>query len=172
MLYCSASIVHKVHPIIGNDAMKPAEIIRKFGLKLTNPRVKVLELFQNSTQRHMSAEDVHHALLQQDNNVGLATVYRVLTQFEEVGLLCRNNFDNSKAVYELDKGQHHDHLVCLDCGKVEEFRNPEIEKLQQAVAEKKGYELTEHSLNLYARCAKPNCEHAQTDNASNANKKP
>lgn len=152
--------------------MKPAEIIKKFGLKLTQPRLKVLALFQTSTQRHMSAEDVYHSLLQQGNNVGLATVYRVLTQFEEIGLLSRNSFDNNKAVYELDKGQHHDHLVCLDCGKVEEFRNPEIEKLQQAVAEKKGYELTEHSLNLYARCAKPNCEHAQADSPSDAPKKP
>lgn len=138
--------------------MNPAETIKELGLKLTGPRLKILELFQNSTKRHMSADDVYHALLQQGDNVGLATVYRVLTQFEEIGLLLRNSFDNNKAIYELNKGQHHDHIVCLDCGKVEEFRNPEIEKLQQAIAQKKGYELADHSLNLYVRCDKSTCQ--------------
>lgn len=151
--------------------MKPAEIIKKYGLKLTAPRLKILELFQTNKQRHMSADDVYNIMLQQGNNVGLATVYRVLMQFEEIGLLLRNSFDDNKAVYELNEGQHHDHIVCLKCGKVEEFRNPEIEKLQQAIAAKKGYELADHSLNLYVHCDKSNCQPEQSADDSAPNHK-
>lgn len=133
--------------------------IKSTGLKATGPRLKILEVFQKSQQRHLSAEDVFRILLQQGADVGLATVYRVLTQFEQAGLLSRNSFDNGKAVYELDQGHHHDHLVCLDCGHVEEFLDPEIEKRQKAVARERGFVLEDHALSLYARCSRPDCAH-------------
>ena len=139
--------------------MDPAEEIKNSGLKATGPRMKILGLFQNSTQRHMSAEDVYRTLLQQGLDVGMATIYRVLAQFEQAGLLCRNSFDGDKAIYELDEGLHHDHLVCLDCGHVEEFYDAEIEKLQHRIARDKGYRLSEHSLSLYAHCTRTGCPH-------------
>ena len=105
----------------------------------------------------MSAEDVFRVLLQERSDVGLATVYRVLTQFEQAGILNRNQFEGGKSVYELNVGQHHDHLVCLDCGQVEEFYDPEIETRQQAVAKAKGFTITDHALSLYATCNKSNC---------------
>ena len=131
--------------------------LKSTGLKATLPRLKILEIFQKSSQRHMSAEDVFRALLDERSDVGLATVYRVLTQFEQAGILSRNNFEGGKAVFELNEGQHHDHLVCLDCGRVEEFYDPQIEQRQQAVAEKRGFALAEHALSLYAHCTKKNC---------------
>ena len=139
--------------------MKHADELKSSGLKATLPRIKVLEIFQNSEHRHMSAEDVYKALLAEGADVGLATVYRVLMQFEQAGLLSRSNFESGKAVFELNEGQHHDHLVCLDCGRVEEFYDPEIEQRQRAVTIARGFELQEHSLALYARCTKANCEH-------------
>ena len=139
--------------------MDPAEEIKNSGLKATGPRMKILGVFQNATQRHMSAEDVYRTLLQQGLDVGMATIYRVLAQFEQAGLLCRNSFDDDKAVYELDEGMHHDHLVCLDCGHVEEFYDAEIEKLQHRIAHNKGFRLSEHSLSLYAHCTTSNCPH-------------
>jgi len=131
--------------------------LKSTGLKATLPRLKILQLFQNARQRHMSAEDVFRVLLEERADIGLATVYRVLAQFEQAGLLNRSNFESGKAVYELNEGQHHDHLVCLDCGKVEEFYDAEIEKRQQAVALVKGFELADHSLSLYAHCTKQPC---------------
>ena len=113
--------------------------LKNTGLKATLPRLKILEIFQAGKQRHMTAEDVFRVLLEDRSDVGLATVYRVLTQFEQAGLLNRSNFESGKAVYELNEGQHHDHLVCLDCGKVEEFYDAEIEKRQQSVAKAKGF---------------------------------
>jgi Fur family ferric uptake transcriptional regulator len=107
----------------------------------------------------MSAEDVYRELLAEQHDIGLATVYRVLTQFEQAGILKRSNFESGKAVYELDEGQHHDHLVCLQCGRVEEFFDPEIERRQQAVAEERGFRLQDHALALYANCTKPACPH-------------
>ena len=131
--------------------------LRNIGLKATLPRLKVLELFQTSTQRHMSAEDVYKLLLNENADIGLATVYRVLTQFEQAGLLMRHHFESGKAVFELNEGSHHDHLVCLQCGKVEEFYDPEIEKRQIKIAKDRGFNIHDHSLYLYADCTKPNC---------------
>jgi Fur family ferric uptake transcriptional regulator len=139
--------------------MTNIEELKSTGLKATIPRLKILEVFQRSSQRHMSAEDVFKVLLLENSDVGLATVYRVLTQFEQASILSRSQFEGGKSVYELNEGQHHDHLVCLDCGKVEEFYDPEIESRQQAVAQAKGFTITDHALSLYARCSKSDCVH-------------
>lgn len=123
--------------------------LRKAGLKVTLPRVKILQILEVSRERHLSAEDVYKALLDAGEDVGLATVYRVLTQFEQAGLVERHNFDGGHSVFELDDGPHHDHMVCTDTGKVVEFHNERIEQLQEQIAEELGYELTGHSLVLY-----------------------
>ena len=133
--------------------------LKSMGLKATLPRLKILEIFQQGKQRHMSAEDVYRELLAEQQDIGLATVYRVLTQFEQAGLLKRSNFESGKAVFELDHGQHHDHLVCVQCGRVEEFYDPEIEKRQQIIAKEHGFVLQDHALSLYGRCMKPDCDH-------------
>ncbi len=133
--------------------------LKASGLKATLPRLKVLEIFQNSSVRHLSAEDVYKLLLTENLDVGLATVYRVLTQFEQAGLLSRNHFETGKAVFELNQGSHHDHLVCLDCGRVEEFYDEEIEKRQHLIAKERGFSLDEHALALYGRCTKEKCPH-------------
>ena len=135
--------------------------LRKAGLKVTLPRVKILQMLDTTDRRHMSAEDVYKALISEGLDVGLATVYRVLTQFEQAGILNRSNFEGGKAVYELNEGQHHDHMVCLDCGRVEEFYDPEIEARQQAVAQAKGFEIADHALSLYAHCTRKPCPHRQ-----------
>ena len=137
--------------------MTHAEEIKSSGLKATLPRIKILEIFQKSTVRHMTAEDVYKALLQEDADIGLATVYRVLMQFEQAGILERSHFESGKSVFELNEGKHHDHLVCLDCGRVEEFFDPEIEARQKAIAQNRGFALQEHALALYAHCTKKNC---------------
>lgn len=129
----------------------PSEL-KASGLKATLPRLKILEIFQNSEVRHLSAEDVYKILLSENLDVGLATVYRVLTQFEQAGLLQRNHFETGKAVFELNEGSHHDHLVCLDCGLVEEFYDEEIEKRQKVVAKEHGFEIADHALALYGHC--------------------
>ncbi|HSM22461.1 MAG TPA: ferric iron uptake transcriptional regulator [Rubrivivax sp.] len=139
--------------------MTHAEEIKSSGLKATLPRIKILEVFQRTERRHLTAEDVFKMLLAEGADIGLATVYRVLMQFEQAGLLLRSNFESGKAVFELNEGQHHDHLVCLDCGRVEEFFDPEIEQRQRTIAIQRGFELQEHSLALYARCTKAQCEH-------------
>jgi Fur family transcriptional regulator, ferric uptake regulator len=139
--------------------------LKTIGLKATTPRLKILELFQTSSQRHLSADDVYRALTLERQDIGLATVYRVLAQFEQAGILSRNHFASNdalgssagKAVYELADAQHHDHLVCLDCGKVEEFFDADIEAKQHAVARDKGFELADHALSLYAHCTKTAC---------------
>lgn len=141
--------------------MTHAEELKSSGLKATLPRIKILDVFRHTERRHMTAEDVYRALLGEGADIGLATVYRVLMQFEQAGLLTRSNFESGKAVYELNEGQHHDHLVCLDCGRVEEFMDPEIEQRQRAIAEKRGFALQEHSLALYARCNKSDCPYRQ-----------
>ncbi len=125
--------------------------LRNAGLKVTLPRVKILQMLEGADERHMSAEDVYKALLESGDDVGLATVYRVLTQFENAGLVMRHNFDGGHSVFELAKGDHHDHMVCVDSGKVIEFHNEEIEKLQQQIANDAGYELVGHSLVLYVK---------------------
>ena len=139
--------------------MTPPHDLKSSGLKITAPRVKILELFQKSTARHMSAEDVYKVLLAEDMDIGLATVYRVLTQFEQAGLLQRHHFESGKAVFEIDEGHHHDHLVCLQCGRVEEFFDAEIERRQNLVAEERGFRVKEHALYLYAECVKVDCPH-------------
>jgi Fur family ferric uptake transcriptional regulator len=141
--------------------MTHVEELKSSGLKATLPRIKILEIFQRTARRHMTAEDVYKALLTEDADIGLATVYRVLMQFEQAGLLTRSHFESGKAVFELNEGQHHDHLVCLDCGRVEEFYDAEIEQRQRAVTVTRGFELQEHSLSLYARCTKAGCVHRQ-----------
>jgi Fur family ferric uptake transcriptional regulator len=140
-------------------AMTNIEELKSTGLKATLPRLKILEVFQNAKQRHMTAEDVFRVLLEERSDIGLATVYRVLMQFEQAGLLTRSNFESGKSVFELNEGQHHDHLVCLDCGRVEEFFDAEIEKRQQMVAKARGFVLQEHALSLYANCSKTDCPH-------------
>lgn len=137
--------------------MDTIDELKSTGLKATLPRLKILEIFQKSELRHMAAEDVYRALLAENADIGLATVYRVLTQFEQAGLLKRSHFETGKAIYELNSQEHHDHLVCLDCGHVEEFNDPEIEKRQLAVAKTKGFALEDHALSLYAHCTKAKC---------------
>jgi len=131
--------------------------LKNTGLKATLPRLKILDVFQRGSQRHMTAEDVFRVLLEERSDIGLATVYRVLTQFEQAGILSRSHFESGKAVYELNEGTHHDHMVCLDCGRVEEFYDAEIEKRQNAVAQAKGFAIADHALSLYAHCTKDNC---------------
>src|SRR3954463_13455502 len=131
--------------------------LKNIGLKATLPRLKILEIFQHSPVRHLTAEDVYRNLLTEELDIGLATVYRVLTQFEQAGLLSRSNFESGKAVFELNEGSHHDHLVCIDCGRVEEFFDAEIEKRQRSIAQTRGFELQDHALALYAVCTKKNC---------------
>ena len=133
--------------------------LKSTGLKATLPRLKILEIFQAGGLRHMTAEDVFKALLKDDADIGLATVYRVLMQFEQAGLLSRSHFESGKSVFELNEGQHHDHLVCLTCGRVEEFFDPEIEQRQRAVAQARGFDLQDHALSLYAVCTKAGCPH-------------
>lgn len=137
--------------------MATIEELKSTGLKATLPRLKILEVFQDGGQRHMTAEDVFRVLLTDHTDIGLATVYRVLTQFEQAGILLRSHFESGKAVYELNEGQHHDHLVCLDCGRVEEFYDAAIEQRQHAVAKAKGFVITDHALSLYASCSKDPC---------------
>jgi Fur family ferric uptake transcriptional regulator len=139
--------------------MNQADELKSSGLKATLPRIKVLEVFQKTAQRHMSAEDVFKMLLAEGADVGLATVYRVLMQFEQAGLLSRTHFETGKAVFELNEGKHHDHLVCVDCGRVEEFFDAEIEKRQRGIAQSHGFELQDHALALYASCTKKNCQY-------------
>ncbi len=133
--------------------MKNIEELKSTGLKATLPRLKILEIFQTSTQRHKTAEDVFRILLEERSDIGLATVYRVLTQFEQAGILLRSNFESGKAVYELNEGHHHDHFVCTSCGAVEEFYDAEIEKRQNLIAKSKGWVIQDHAMSLYGQCA-------------------
>ena len=137
--------------------MNSTDGLKNSGLKATVPRLKILDIFQRSKQSHMSAEDVFRVLILENFDIGLATVYRVLTQFEQAGLLSRSQFEGGKALYELNDGQHHDHLVCLDCGHVEEFFDTEIENRQHAIARQLGFEIADHALSLYAICRKNPC---------------
>ncbi len=129
--------------------------LRKAGLKVTHPRMRILSLMDEIRPRHMTAEDIYRHLIEQGDEIGLATVYRVLTQFEAAGLVLKHNFEGGQAVYELDRGGHHDHMVDVDTGQIIEFESPEIEELQRQIAAQHGYELEEHSLVLYVRKKKP-----------------
>ena len=138
--------------------MEPSQL-RRAGLKITVPRVKILEILAAAQPRHMSAEDVYRKLLELHEDIGLATVYRVLTQFESAGLVTRHHFEGGTAVFEMNEGTHHDHIVCTDCGRVEEFSDEGIEERQQAVAKRLGFELTDHALTLHGRCLRESCPH-------------
>ncbi|MFI4869789.1 MAG: ferric iron uptake transcriptional regulator [Steroidobacterales bacterium] len=131
--------------------------LRKAGLKVTLPRLKILEILEHSNTRHMSAEEIYKKLLDSSEDIGLATVYRVLTQFEGAGLVRRHHFEDGMAVFEIDHGTHHDHIVCMDCGTVEEFVDPDIEARQNQIAKRLGYLIEEHSMVLYGRCQRPDC---------------
>jgi Fur family transcriptional regulator, ferric uptake regulator len=131
--------------------MEQRQELRKAGLKITLPRLKILEILEGAEPRHMSAEDIYKELLGADEDIGLATVYRVLTQFEAAGLVTRHNFEGGHSVFELADGEHHDHMVCVDTGDVVEFVSEEIERLQEEIASRHGYELLDHSLVLYVR---------------------
>jgi len=131
--------------------------IRKAGLKVTAPRVKILELLEKSPERHVSAEDVYKMLLAANEDIGLATVYRVLTQFEAAGLVEKHHFEDGYSVFELNKGKHHDHIVCVTCGRVKEFVDETIEKRQQMIADDLGFQISEHELVIYGKCLDKNC---------------
>ncbi len=130
--------------------------LKKAGLKVTLPRMKILEILQNADKKHLSAEDIYKRLLEAGEEIGLATVYRVLTQFEAANLVTRHHFEGGQAVFELEQGEHHDHLVCIKCGKVEEFLNETIESCQQKIADNAGYRITDHALIIYGVC--PDCQ--------------
>ncbi len=127
--------------------------IKKAGLKITHPRVKILEVLENGNKRHLSAEDVYKLLLEEGSEIGLATVYRVLTQFEGAGLVTRHHFETGQAVFELAQGSHHDHMVCLNCGKITEFLNNTIEEMQNQIAKENDFVIEDHSMVLYGKCA-------------------
>lgn len=133
--------------------------LKSIGLKTTTPRLKILDLFERSPVRHLTADAIYKQLSQEGMDIGLATVYRVLTQFEQAGILKRHHFEADRAVYEYNEGEHHDHLVCLTCGRVEEFHDPEIERRQAVIAAERGFEIREHTLCIYAECTRPGCEH-------------
>jgi len=149
--------------------MNNSENLKSIGLKATFPRLKILELFENTEVRHLTAEDVYRLLIAEGMDIGLATVYRVLTQFEQAGLLERHHFESGKAVFELNAGHHHDHLVCLNCGRVEEFYDAEIERRQGKIAKERGFAIQEHALYLYAECLKAECPHRGKDGKGNGN---
>lgn len=130
--------------------------LKKVGLKITAPRIKILQILENAKEHHLSAEEIYQMLVGAGDDIGLATVYRVLTQFHEAGLVKRHHFEEGHSVFELDHGAHHDHLVCIKCGKVEEFVDEVIEERQKQVAMQAGYTITDHSLNIYGFCA--NCQ--------------
>ena len=131
--------------------------LKSIGLKSTGPRLSILKLFEETEIRHLAAEDVYRTLMNDGMDIGLATVYRVLTQFEQAGILKRHHFEADKAVFELNEGTHHDHLVCMQCGRVEEFHDLEIEKRQQRIAKERGFSIQQHALALYADCVKTDC---------------
>jgi Fur family ferric uptake transcriptional regulator len=132
------------------------------GLKVTLPRMKILDILHDNSNQHLSAEDIYKTLLGSGEEIGLATVYRVLTQFETAGLVKRHNFEGGQAVFELDEGGHHDHILCLQCGRIEEFYDAAIEERQEAIATQLGFELSDHSLVLYGNCLRENCPHRQS----------
>ena len=131
--------------------------LKRAGLKVTLPRMKILEILETAEPSHLTAEDIYRRLLESGEEIGLATVYRVLTQFEAADLVHRHHFEGGQAVFELDRGHHHDHIVCVECGHVEEFYDEMIEARQKAVAAKAGFDISDHSLILYGRCRRPDC---------------
>jgi Fur family ferric uptake transcriptional regulator len=142
--------------------------LKTIGLKATGPRLRILKLFEETNIRHLSAEDVYRSLMNDGMDIGLATVYRVLTQFEQAGILKRHHFEADKAVFELNEGTHHDHIVCMQCGRVEEFHDPEIEKRQLRIAKERGFAIHQHALALYADCIKSDCPNRKLPRATPA----
>ena len=151
------NVSYRIRVVILELYLSNPSDLKNIGLKATLPRLKILDLFEQGNKRHMTAEDVYRLLSDEGHDVGLATVYRVLTQFEQAGLLIRHHFDSDKAVFELNQGDHHDHLVCMQCGKVEEFVDAEIEKRQTRIAKERGFVIREHSLQIYAECVQDDC---------------
>ncbi len=142
--------------------MEAQQELKKAGLKVTLPRLKILEILTHRQQkRHLSAEDIYKILLEQGEEIGLATVYRVLTQFESVGLVTRHYFDGTLALFELNRGEHHDHIICVQCGRIEEFVDDVIEEHQRAIAEDRGFRITSHSLIIYGECLNPECPYRE-----------
>jgi Fur family ferric uptake transcriptional regulator len=148
----------QARPPLDGTPVEPSQL-RRAGLKITTPRVRILEILVSAQPRHVSAEDVYKRLLETNQDIGLATVYRVLTQFESAGLVTRHHFEGGTAVFELNEGLHHDHVVCIECGRVEEFTDEGIEERQRAVAARLGFEITDHSLTLHGRCVREHCPH-------------
>jgi Fur family ferric uptake transcriptional regulator len=144
-----------------DTAIVESQDLRRAGLKVTIPRVKILEILAVAPSHHLSAEDIYKRLLESHEDIGLATVYRVLTQFEAAGLVTRHHFESGMAVFELNRGEHHDHVVCVDCGRVEEFSDAAIENLQAAAADRLGFTLADHALILYGHCLREPCPHRQ-----------
>lgn len=144
--------------ITGERRMGSKEL-KQAGLKVTLPRMKILNMLQHRDSPHLTAEVIHRMLADSGEEIGLPTVYRVLTQFETAGLVKRHHFEGGQSVFELDQGKHHDHILCLDCGRIEEFCDEDIERRQRLIAERLGFELAEHRLILYGHCARPNCSH-------------
>jgi Fur family ferric uptake transcriptional regulator len=136
--------------------------IKKAGLKVTLPRMKILEILESSGQRHMSAEDIYKMMLESNEEIGLATIYRVLTQFEAAGLVVRHHFESGQAVFEINEGEHHDHLVCVKCGKVVEFMDETIERRQKEIARQNGFTLTDHNMILYGECSDKKCQSSRS----------
>lgn len=136
--------------------------LKQAGLKVTLPRMKILDILQRQQDDHLSAEDIYKTLLHSGEEVGLATVYRVLTQFESAGLVQRHHFEGGQSVFELDQGDHHDHILCVDCGRIEEFVDPAIEQRQQIIANELDFKLADHSLTLYGHCTRDQCPHKKT----------
>lgn len=153
MIHCKQAFYHHQAQKIGAATLESKDL-RKAGLKVTQPRLRILDLLEQSASRHFTAESLYKTLTQHGEDIGLATVYRVLTQFEAAGLVVKHNFEGGHAVYELDRGHHHDHMVCMETGKVIEFVDERIEQLQREIAKKHGYALEDHSLVLYVRPAK------------------
>ncbi len=156
MLYLRVNVLRNdtpSHRAVRNLITMSTKELKKAGLKATLPRLKILEILENSDeQRHMSAEDVYKTLLGHDEDIGLATIYRVLTQFEAAGLVTRHNFEGGHAVFELNEGHHHDHILCVKCGRVDEFVDETIERRQQDIASTRGFTITDHSLTIYGIC--------------------
>lgn len=147
---------HGARTLRDSTIVEPSQL-REAGLKVTVPRLKILEILASSQPRHLSAEDVYRRLLDSNEDIGLATVYRVLTQFESAGLVVRHHFEGGTAVFELNEGEHHDHIVCIDCGRVEEFTDDSIEDRQREIASRLGFEISDHSLTLHGHCVRENC---------------
>ena len=141
--------------------MNKSTELKNIGLKATFPRMKILELFDRAEGKHLTADDVYRLLLSENMDIGLATVYRALTQFEQAGLLERHHFESGKAVFERKDVKHHDHLVCINCGHVEEFHDEEIERRQKKIAKERGFTIQAHAMYLYAECIRPNCQHRE-----------